>query len=63
MTSATPPDPLPLFAVQTVLFPGALLGLKVRSSLRRLQCHQIVINRLKSIDQIRWNGFKTACQQ
>ena len=29
MTSRTLPDPLPLFALQTVLFPGALLGLKV----------------------------------
>ena len=29
MTSAKPPDRLPLFALQTVLFPGALLGLKV----------------------------------
>ena len=31
--SATPtrplPDPLPLFPLQTVLFPGALLGLKI----------------------------------
>ena len=29
MTPSTLPDPLPLFALRTVLFPGALLGLKV----------------------------------
>jgi len=29
MKASTPPDPLPLFALRTVLFPGALLSLRV----------------------------------